>query len=102
MGENRYRIEAVYRAGKILEVVANSREPMSAAEIATALDIDKNMAFRQCSTLVELGLFQEVGEKFDLGMKMALYWAKKKSRLEAVRDRAITALNTLEDVEVAS
>lgn len=97
--ENRYRIEAVYRAGKILETVANSREPMGAAEIGAALSIDTNMAFRQCSTLVELGLFQQLGDKFELGMKMALYWAKKKSRLEAVRDRAIGALNTLETEE---
>jgi DNA-binding IclR family transcriptional regulator len=97
---NKYRIQAVYDAGKILETVAHSKEPMGAAEIAKALAITSNTAFRQCCTLDELGFLRQVGDKFDLGMKLAIFWARKKSRLEGERDRVDGDLRKLnEEVE---
>jgi DNA-binding IclR family transcriptional regulator len=97
--ENRYRIEAVYHAGKILETVADSKVPMGSAEIAKALGINANAAFRQCETLEELRFLQKLGDKYDLGMGLALIWARKKSRLEADRDRVNGNLAMLNDLD---
>lgn len=96
MSENRYRIKAVCTAAAILTAVANSREPMGSKEIATAVDIDPNAAFRQCATLDELGFLKEEGGKFVLGMGLALFWARKKSHLEGEREKIGGQLKTLE------
>ncbi len=87
MNGNKYRIETVYVAGEILRAVANSREPLGAAEIGKLCGINTNMAFRQCATLEELGFLKSAGDRYDLGMGLALFWARKKSRLEGERDR---------------
>ncbi len=98
MSENRYRIKAVYTAGLVLGEIANSPGPISSAEIAAALDIDQNMAFRQCCTLEELGFARQNGDKkFELGMKLALFWARKKSSLEGKRDKIDSDLRTLNE-----
>lgn len=97
MGDNsRYRIKAVCTAAAILTAVANSRAPMGSKEIAKAIDIDPNAAFRQCVTLDELGFLKEEGGKFVLGMGLALFWARKKSHLEGERGKIGAALQTLE------
>jgi DNA-binding IclR family transcriptional regulator len=98
VSDNKYRIDTVYTACQILEAVANSKEPIGAAEIAKTLGINANMAFRQCCTLEERGILQMVGDKkFDLGMKLAIFWARKKSRLQGERD---TITRNLEELEV--
>ncbi len=102
MSENKYIIRAVKQAMQVLETVANNREPMGSAEIAKALGISGNMAFRQCVTLEESGLLRMVGDKkFDLGMKLAIFWARKKSRLEGERDAIARNLEELEAEEAA-
>lgn len=93
--ENRYRIQTVYDAMQILQVISESREPMATGEIAKALDLSMNTAFRMCETLKEGGLLQEVGGKYTLGMKLMLFWAKTKAKLESERekiDRILAAL----------
>ncbi len=98
---NKYRIDTVWTAGKILEAVAMSREAMGIADIAKALDINLNMALRQCATLAELGLLDRVGDKFRLGMKLALFWARRKSYLEGQRDRVNDELKELGEDDAA-
>ncbi|MDA8155600.1 MAG: helix-turn-helix domain-containing protein [Actinomycetota bacterium] len=96
MTDNRYRIDAVYQAGQVLEVVADSREPMGPSEIAAALGIKINAAFRQCVTLDEMGWLKEVNKKYVLGDRLALFWARYKTRREADLARIQNELKNLE------
>jgi DNA-binding IclR family transcriptional regulator len=95
VGKERYRIEAVHQAGKILKAIAESRNPIGPSEVAKELEITVNTAFRMCITLEELGFLKQVGDKYDLGMGLALFWARKKAILEGERngiDRQLTEL----------
>lgn len=82
---NRYRIEAVYLAGQILKTISEIKRPLGSAEVARELGITVNQAFRMCMTLEELGFLKQVGDKYDLGMGLALFWARKKAMLEGER-----------------
>jgi len=83
--ENRYRIEAVHQAGQILRAVAENKGAIGSSDIAKNLGITVNTAFRMCVTLEELGFLKQVGDKYDLGMGLALFWARKKAMLEGER-----------------
>lgn len=85
MKGNRYRIESVFQAGQVLRVVAESKAAVGSTEIAARLGITVNTAFRMCMTLEELGFLKQVSEKFELGMGLALFWARKKATLEGER-----------------
>jgi hypothetical protein len=82
---NRYRIETVQQAGQILKTVADNKTPLGASEVAKILGITTNTAFRMCVNLAEMGFLKQVGDKYDLGMGLALFWARKKAMLEGER-----------------
>lgn len=93
--DGRYRIESVFQAGQVLRAVAESKGAMGSTEIASGLGMTVNTSFRMCSTLEELGFLKQVGEKYELGMGLALFWARKKATLEGEREaieRDITEL----------
>lgn len=94
-GKNRYRIESVFQAGQVMKAVADSKEAVGPSEVAKTLGITINTAFRMCMTLEELGFLKQIGEKYELGMGLALFWARKKATLEGERaeiDRDIEQL----------
>jgi DNA-binding IclR family transcriptional regulator len=75
--------------------VAESKGAVGSTEIAASLNIKVNTAYRMCMTLEELGFLKQVSEKFELGMGLALFWARKKATLEGERasiDRDIDQL----------
>ena len=94
--DNRYRIDAVFNAGRIIEIISNSREPMGSSELAPQIGVSANTAFRMCETLEELRMLQRVGDKYTLGMALAHCWARYKTRREAERDRINLELENLE------
>jgi hypothetical protein len=81
----RYRIETVFQAGQILKAIANAKGAVGSSEVAQILGITGNTAYRMCVTLEELGFLKQVGDKYDLGMGLALFWARKKAMLEGER-----------------
>lgn len=92
---NRYRIESVYQSGQILRAVAESKGAVGPSDIATNLGITVNTAYRMCVTLEELGFLKQIGDKYELGMGLALFWARKKAALEGERtsiDKDLEAL----------
>lgn len=95
MPDNRYRIEAVYKAGLVLKLIADAKEPIGPAEIEATLGITLNAAFRMCETLEELGWIRKIGGKYELGMGLALMWARKKAGLEAALDTTTKELSSL-------
>lgn len=93
----RYRIETVNQAGQILKYIAEAKGPVGSGEVAKALGLSPNTAFRMCITLEEMGFLKQVGDRYDLGMGLALFWARKKSRLEGERasiDRDLASLQS--------
>jgi hypothetical protein len=97
MDKERYIIAAVRKAGDVLKTVANSREPLTPTQIAEQLDMDTNAAFRQCVTLETIGWLRQIGDKYELGMGLALFWARKRAQLEATVKRAQTDIMKLDD-----
>ena len=97
MDKDSYIIAAVVKAGDVLKVVANARQPMTPTEISEQIDdMGVNAAFRQCCTLESLGFLNQIGERYELGMGLALFWAKKKATLLGQQqdiDKAIQLLN---------
>lgn len=92
---DRYRIESVYQAGQVLRAVAETKGAVGSSDIAKNLGIKVNTAFRMCVTLEELGFLKQIGDKYELGMGLALFWARKKATLEGERaaiDRDIEKL----------
>ncbi len=83
--DNRYRIESVFQAGQVLRAVAESKGAVGSTEIAASLGTTVNTAYRMCATLEELGFLKQIGEKYELGMGLALFWARKKATLESER-----------------
>ena len=83
--DNRYRIEAVFQAGQVLRAVAETKGAVGSSNIAKNLGITVNTAFRMCVTLEELGFLKQIGDKYELGMGLALFWARKKATLEGER-----------------
>jgi DNA-binding IclR family transcriptional regulator len=75
----------VYQAGQILKTIADFKRPIGSSEVARELGITANTAYRMCVTLEELGFLKQVGDKYDLGMGLALFWARKKAILEGER-----------------
>jgi DNA-binding IclR family transcriptional regulator len=92
---NRYRIESVYQAGQVIKAVAENKGAVGSSEIAASLGIKVNTAFRMCVTLEELGFLKQVGEKYELGMGLALFWARKKASLASERETIDKDLNQL-------
>ena len=93
---NRYRIEAVYQAGQVLKTVAESKGAVGPSDIATNLGITVNTAFRMCVTLEGIGFLKQIGDKYELGIGLALFWARKKAMLEGERENVSRELASLE------
>ena len=81
----RYRIETVFQAGQILKAIADAKGAVGSSEVAKTLGITANTAYRMCVTLEELGFLAQIGDKYELGMGLALFWARKKAMLEGER-----------------
>lgn len=81
------RVGAVKTMLKILKFLAEQREPMSGAAMANRLNMAHGTVMCYLATLEDEGLVRTVGEYFEIGMGMALFWAHKKAKLEAEKAR---------------
>ena len=90
------KIGSVLKTGEILKYMAGQKEPVGGNEVAKALDMPQGTVMSHLASLEELNFVVRVGERFDLGMGLALFWARKKSRLEGERDSINRDLEKLE------
>ncbi len=90
------RIEAVRKSGEILKYLAHQKEPVNGPEIGKALDIADGTVMCHMATLEDLGFVQSVGDRFKLGMGLALIWARVKSNLETEKQKIEDDLSGLE------
>jgi len=100
MDKDRYLVASVRKAGQIMRAIAESKEPMSIAQIIEAVraaggDLTQDSAFRMCATLELLGWVTQIGERYELGTGLSLLWARKKATLEAQRIAIDKALDLL-------
>ena len=90
------RIESVRKTGEILKFLAGQKEPVTGPAIAQAINLAPGTTMCHLATLEDLGFVSIVGDRFRLGMGLALMWARVKSILEADRariDHDIKSLN---------
>lgn len=90
------RIGTVKTTLDILKFLSNQREPVSGKEVATALDVPHGTCMCYLATLADSGVVRQTREYFELGMGMAVFWAKVKSKKEAERQNVNRELEILE------
>jgi DNA-binding IclR family transcriptional regulator len=90
--ENRYRIDAVYRACTLLKEIARSDDPMNLPEASAALDATENGTFRTLKTLEECGFVRCVAGGYELGDALPLCWKAYRTSQKVTIERAKTAL----------
>jgi DNA-binding IclR family transcriptional regulator len=73
------RIRSVYTTLKILEHLSDCREPITGSQIANDLDLPFHTVMCHLATHQDKGYVQVIGDKYKLGMKLAVFWARMKS-----------------------
>lgn len=89
------RIEAVKTAVGVLRYLAEQRTPVTGQDLATALDLPGGTVMCHLATLEDEGLVRSVGGAYEMGMGMALFWARYKCALEGKIERLQGSLNQL-------
>lgn len=75
------RIQAIKTADVILKFVSKSPSPVTGSEIAEATEISHGTVMSQVSTMVDIAWLTEVGGGYQVGMGLAVYWARMKSQV---------------------
>jgi DNA-binding IclR family transcriptional regulator len=89
MAGNSYRrIEAVKKTADVIKYLAAARQPMTGQEVAEGVGMPTGTTMCHLISLADAGFVQQIGEGWQLGMGLALVWARVKSNLESSRDRA--------------
>lgn len=86
-GDSYRRIEAVTKTGYIMKYLGNQRTPVPAQDIARAVGLPLGTAMCHLVSLAEHGFVRQVSDGWELGLGLALLWARVKSNLEGQRDR---------------
>jgi DNA-binding IclR family transcriptional regulator len=95
-GKQSYKtIEAVRKTCEILIYLGNQKEPSTGLAVAAAVGLPAGTVMCHLVTLQEKGFVQQVGGAWQLGMALALLWARKKAELEGARDRIINDLERI-------
>ncbi|MDA8138016.1 MAG: helix-turn-helix domain-containing protein [Desulfobacteraceae bacterium] len=89
------RIAAVQTTIQILRFLADQKEPVPGAHVARALGIPNGTAMCHLVTLEDDRLVRRIGEHFELGDGLAVFWARRKAQLESGIDRIKRNLNDI-------
>lgn len=89
------RNEPVKKALQILRFLSDQKELVSVKEISIALEIPYGTVMCYLATLEDDGMVQIVGNCWELGMGMAMYWSKTREREEARQDKTIQNLKVI-------
>lgn len=76
------RIKAVSTTLEILECLADSREPITGSQVAELTGVPFPTVMCHMATLQDGGYVQPAGDKYKIGMKLAVFWAHMKARKE--------------------
>jgi DNA-binding IclR family transcriptional regulator len=89
-------IDAVKKAGEILDFIADQRVPVGGKEVSDGIGMAFGTVMSHLATLEEMGWLTRIGERYEMGMKVALFWSRKKSQLEGKRENINKEINALE------
>lgn len=81
------RIDAVIKTGHILKFIGSKNKPVTAPDIARVTGFPVGTVMCHLVSLAEHGFVRQLNDSWELGMGMALLWARVKSNLETQRDR---------------
>ncbi|MHB8110895.1 MAG: helix-turn-helix domain-containing protein [Syntrophorhabdaceae bacterium] len=90
------RIESVKKTGEILKFLAGQKEPVTGPKIAQAVNMAAGTTMCHLATLEDLGFVSIVGDRFRLGMGLALMWARVRSMLETDKTRIDRDIRSLD------
>lgn len=91
------KIDVLLVADQILGSLQDAREPMNITEISRLTGISVDTVFRQLGTMLDMRWVEKIGDGYILGMRIAVFRAKKKAVLEAQRDDIDRKLMELEE-----
>ncbi|MEA5113056.1 MAG: helix-turn-helix domain-containing protein [Geobacteraceae bacterium] len=89
------RIESDKKAFEILDFLGQQKGPVPGSEIARATNMPVATAMSHLATMGDINVVRQIGDGWELGMRMPLLWARYKSNLEARRERINQELETL-------
>ena len=89
------RIGAVKTTLNILRFLADQKTPASGNDVAAALGMPHGTCMCYLATLDDDGVVRQTGDCFELGMGMAVFWAKTRAREERRLDEAKQNLKSI-------
>jgi len=89
------RIASVTKACDILSILAEAKGPLTGNEVAVRTQLPVGTVMCQLITLEDAGFVEEVGGGWRPGLKLSLFWARKRAELEAERTRINSDLEKL-------
>ena len=93
------RIAAVETTIRVLRFLADQKEPVAGSHVARALDMPVGTVMCHLVTLEDDRITRRIGELWELGDGMAIFWARRKAQLECGIDRM---KNDLREIGVES
>ncbi len=85
MADKYRRIGSVQKACAILDYFGRQKSPVSSNTVAVELGMPHGTVMCLLMTLVDAGFLLQTNERFRLGMKLAVFWARTKAQLETDR-----------------
>ena len=95
------KIKSLEIAFDVLEYLAGQAREVSASEIMLALDVPKATLMSVLETMTDRKYVETIGTQYDLGIKLASFWARRLAMLERRKEdaeREIQILNTAKTV----
>lgn len=89
------KIDVLIATDAILEILQNTKEPVSITEISRQTGLSVDTVFRQIGTMADLRWVEKIGDGYVLGMRLAIVWARRKSLAEDRIDKATRELSEL-------
>lgn len=83
MAKTYKRINAVSTTISILRHMADQREPVAGSDVARAMDLSVGTVMCHLVTLEDARVVRRIGDKFELGDQLAVFWARRKANLES-------------------
>jgi DNA-binding IclR family transcriptional regulator len=77
----------VNKAAEILKYLGNQKTAVTGQDVAQAVGLPAGTAMCHLVTLADAGFIQQVGDGWQVGMGLALIWARVKSNLETSIER---------------
>lgn len=85
MADTYKRIGSVQKACAILDYFGRQKSPVSGKTVAAELGQPHGTVMCYLTTLADEGFLIQINDRFRLGPKLAVFWARTKAQLESDR-----------------